>query len=209
MNGTSHLIYGIALAESVETILEKTTLLPEAEAVYVQPFVFFAGAIIGSLFPDVDDSDSKLGRKLGLVSELIESAFGHRGIFHDSEIWPLIFAAALLNLANNCNLGSTFLFAFTLGVMGHLFLDGMTGLGLNRLLTVPFTKKVRFLGPDATPEQIAAKVLSEESWLMSRKRAYVLPKWARVRSGGVASFVLTVITSAVTVYAFHTLANYI
>jgi len=53
-----------------------------------QPIIFFAIVLFASLLPDIDHPDSKLGRKVKIISKL----FKHRGFFHS------IFGVALFTL---------------------------------------------------------------------------------------------------------------
>src|SRR3989338_3000199 len=72
-----------------------------------------------SIFPDIDDSKSKIGRKNKIVSKIIGFVFGHRGIFHSIYI-PLILFFVFYNKINN-EIG----IAIILGYFSHLAADAL------------------------------------------------------------------------------------
>ena len=90
-------------------------------------FVFFLFVLFGALLPDIDEPKSKIGQKVGVVSNLIKAIFGHRGVFHT------LFGMALL-----CGLfwyfvSRTYGAAMAVGFFSHLFADGLTKMGINFL----------------------------------------------------------------------------
>ena len=42
----------------------------------------FATTVLGSMFPDIDTSTSKLGKRMKFTSKLMNMLFGHRGFLH-------------------------------------------------------------------------------------------------------------------------------
>jgi inner membrane protein len=97
---------------------------------------FFKGNIIlilflillGSVLPDIDKTNSKLGRKI----KLIGLVFGHRTFFH-SLFFP-IFCLIVLTLLTNLDYG----LALFLGVMSHLISDSLTPAGINFFYPLKF-----------------------------------------------------------------------
>ena len=73
MLGKTHLAIGLAASSSVVS----AGIVPPAWAV---PLV--ASAALGALLPDIDESNSLIGRKLKVLSYPIKWIFGHRGITH-------------------------------------------------------------------------------------------------------------------------------
>ena len=71
---------------------------------------------IGSLTPDLDNSNSWLGRLLPIISKTIERKFGHRTITHS------IFAIILLLIANVI-IQKQELIAFSIGYISHILID--------------------------------------------------------------------------------------
>ena len=51
--------------------------------------IFILVVILFSIFPDIDERKSKIGRKNKTISAIINFIFGHRGFFHSIYI-PLI-----------------------------------------------------------------------------------------------------------------------
>ncbi len=85
-----------------------------------------------SIFPDIDESSSKISKKLKPFSYLT-ILFGHRNIFH-TLYFPI--AISLLLFALNLKLLSL---AVLIGYILHLLLDILTKKGIN--LFYPLTKK--------------------------------------------------------------------
>ncbi|MFJ8531234.1 metal-dependent hydrolase [Bacillus sp. NPDC094106] len=101
------------------------------------------GSFIGSLLPDIDHPNSKVGKKLKLLSWGINKVFGHRGLTH-----TLLFTMLLSILLFFCTtffngylqvMYSQFVIGVTVGYLSHLLLDSMTKSGVP--LLYPFTKK--------------------------------------------------------------------
>lgn len=89
---------------------------------YYYPIVLFA-----ALLPDIDHPDSKVGNKFGFFSKFIEKTFGHRGLFHT--IYIAILFAWLISLF----FAKQYAYAFFIGYVSHLFIDGFTKMGINFL----------------------------------------------------------------------------
>ncbi|MBI5871846.1 metal-dependent hydrolase [archaeon] len=92
--------------------------------------------LLGSVIPDIDSSASKVGRKFGFVSMLIEIIFGHRGIVHSVWIPILLFIAYLMTALS-------FLKFFAFGYILHLGLDAVTKTGIR--VFGPFGLRVKGL----------------------------------------------------------------
>ncbi len=100
-----------------------------------------AGATIGSLFPDIDSSTSKLGSKFKIVSRIISNMFGHRGLFH----CPLLiigFFFLFRNLFSQWGWGAYSIgyIGFLCGMMIHLVCDMTTRGGIPILYPFYTTK---------------------------------------------------------------------
>ena len=113
MRGTQHLHFGIVTTATVAGCMVLSGMAHPLEAV---PLVVLGG--IGSLLPDIDNTDSKLGRKHPFVSSFIEAQFGHRTITHAVLPWLVALVVCLFLPAWTLGL--------PLGVLGHLFLDAFT-----------------------------------------------------------------------------------
>jgi len=91
--------------------------------------------VLASVLPDVDSSASKVGRKFGLVSEVIEFFFGHRGFFHS------VFVGLGLGLVLWGYGYKSYGLAVFFGYLLHLVLDAFTRHGIRFFW--PFAWKVR------------------------------------------------------------------
>ena len=80
--------------------------------------------IIGSSLPDIDNPKSKIGRRLPLVSDVVNIFSSHRGIFHS--LFPVIGLMIIFIVYNQI-----YLFALSIGYLSHLFLDSLTKTGIN------------------------------------------------------------------------------
>ena len=90
-------------------------------------YIFLGLVLVGALIPDLDHPDSKIGKKLGIVSKIIEKAFGHRGLMH-----TFYFAVILPGIIYYAA-GASYGIAVFVGYMSHLFIDGFTKQGINFL----------------------------------------------------------------------------
>ena len=87
--------------------------------------LFFAIVLIGALLPDIDTTNSKLGRRIPVIPRLISLVSKHRGIFHS--IWIALAASLTLGYLTYPVHG----IALFIGYMSHLFSDGLTLEGIN------------------------------------------------------------------------------
>lgn len=93
-----------------------------------------------SIFPDIDETRSRIGRKNKTISKITNSIFGHRGFIHSIYIPLILFI--LLNFINY-----EIALASLIGYLSHLFSDSLTIQGTRPLY--PFFK-VRINGPITT-----------------------------------------------------------
>lgn len=89
------------------------------------PYIFLAIVCLASVIPDVDSSQSKIGRKVKTLSWLIEKTIGHRNMFHS--IFPLIIIAVTFFYFLDWNVAGT---ALLIGYGSHLFIDMFTYMGI-------------------------------------------------------------------------------
>lgn len=94
--------------------------------------VFIIIILLASALPDIDSYKSKVGKKIKLISFLINIFLGHRGIFHSLFlIIPISIFIAIIN--------PEIAAAFFIGYISHLVLDSLTPEGV--MLFYPFSKK--------------------------------------------------------------------
>jgi len=89
--------------------------------------LFIILVLFGSAFPDIDQPNSKIGRKIKIIGWF----FRHRGIFHS------IFMALIISYTIYFFTG--YFSAFLIGYLSHLVIDAMTISGIAFLY--PFSKK--------------------------------------------------------------------
>ncbi len=139
MTGKHHLIGGTVTGACLAT---SAILAGDANYLIVGGAVLTT--ILGSLFPDLDSSTSKLGSKMKITSTIINKLFGHRGFLHSPLF--IVFMMWLLNrifVTNNIQEYSLLWQGFAFGMMNHLICDMMTKGGIPILY--PFSRvKVSF-----------------------------------------------------------------
>ena len=79
-----------------------------------------------SIFPDIDERKSKIGKKYRKTSWIINFIFGHRGFFHSIYI-PLILYFIFHYINNKIGI------AVLVGYFSHLFMDALTKNGIRPL----------------------------------------------------------------------------
>ena len=125
MTGKTHIVGGIAAS------------LAYAQITNYDPIIMLGAGVIGALLPDICHGGSKIGRKLPLLSKLINMLFGHRTFTHS--LLFLVLIAALLNafIPNEAVKAG-----FMAGMVSHYILDMATKNGIK--LLYPLNMTVRF-----------------------------------------------------------------
>jgi inner membrane protein len=105
--------------------------------------IYFALVLLGSIFPDIDRSNSFLGRRAKILSIPLSIIFGHRKFFHSLLFVVLIYLVGLI-MFGNMKWNLYYLNGFIVGVISHLLADYLTKRGIP--IFYPFSKKYfRFL----------------------------------------------------------------
>ena len=125
MTGKTHIIGGIAAS------------LAYAQFTNHDPLIMVGAGIIGALLPDICHGGSKIGRKLPLLSKLINMIFGHRTFTHS-----LLFLVIIAWLLNSFIPNEAVIAGFLAGMVSHYVLDMATKNGIK--LFFPITLTVRF-----------------------------------------------------------------
>ena len=122
--------------------------LAKAGIVSVTGHGYLLFALFGSLLPDIDNHNSKIGRKIPGFSRVAEFLMGHRGIYHSLigctvtlVIFFLIFQAFSLAA------WESYISALGIGFIFHLVMDSLTVKGIHWFRPV---HNVRFRGPFLT-----------------------------------------------------------
>lgn len=97
--------------------------------------VFVLIAVISSSLPDIDTTRSWIGRRLKIISYMLELAFKHRTLTHS--IWPILLFGFIFYL-NNMKIIT---FGLLVGYSSHLLLDSFTIQGIQPLYPVRYKIK--------------------------------------------------------------------
>lgn len=84
------------------------------------PLWFVIAVLFGSIFVDIDETQSFIGRRTKPLSWIIKALFGHRGLFHS------VFMAAAIAYGWYYFIGIEVALGFLAGYVGHLLSDGIT-----------------------------------------------------------------------------------
>ena len=109
--------------------------------------LFILVAALFSIFPDIDERKSKIGKKYKFTSRIINFLFGHRGFFHSIYI-PLIVYSIFYNIINEIGI------AVLVGYFSHLFMDAMTRQGIRPLYPIINRKINGFIKTNSLSEKI-------------------------------------------------------
>lgn len=140
MLAKSHISLGLLGGIIAYPLTEKLNITKEAYFTLLLPLV-----LLGSLFPDIDEPKSVIGRKLPLLSKIVSLSFSHRGFTHFLA-FPLIFITLGIIIAHSTI--SPSLFAFAYGIFLHQVGDMLTISGIPHYF-FPLSKKRAILLPDA------------------------------------------------------------
>ena len=108
---------------------------------------FILIVIIFSIFPDIDEKKSKIGRENKIISTIINFMFGHRGFIHSIYI-PLILYLVFYYI--NKEIGV----AVLTGYFSHLFMDALTKQGIRPLYPLINKKINGFIKTNSFLEKI-------------------------------------------------------
>ena len=109
--------------------------------------IFILVVVMFSIFPDIDEKKSKIGKKYRWASTIINFVFGHRGFFHSIYI-PL--ALYFIFYYINDEIGV----AILAGYFSHLFMDALTKNGIRPLYPIINKKINGFIKTNSILEKI-------------------------------------------------------
>ncbi|GEA15518.1 hypothetical protein E308F_17620 [Moorella sp. E308F] len=106
---------------------------------------------LGGLLPDVDHPGSYVGRRVPIVSDAVEMAFGHRGATHSLLAVFLFYAAARLTALRflGGSVAGPLALALAAGYLSHLLLDMLNPQAVP--LFWPWKARARFPLPPIIP----------------------------------------------------------
>jgi len=119
----THLAFGFLVS-----LLSIEFLDIQNKTIFILIIIFF------SIFPDIDERKSKIGKKYKKTSTVINFIFGHRGFFHSIYI-PLFLYFIFYYI--NIEIG----IAVLVGYFSHLFMDALTKNGIRPLYPI-INKKI-------------------------------------------------------------------
>ena len=109
--------------------------------------LFILIATFFSIFPDIDERKSKIGKKYKFASRIINILFGHRGFFHSIYI-PLILYFIFYSISVEIGI------AVLVGYFSHLLMDAMTRHGIRPLYPIINRKINGFIKTNSLFEKI-------------------------------------------------------
>lgn len=142
MNYKTHINGGILVGLYVNLQMTNTSIISKG--------LFLGGAIVGSIFPDIDHKNSYIGKKAKTISKAINKFAGHRKLFHAPLMYLLLYSISL-GMVND-KLILTGIKGVFLGVLSHLILDSFTIGGLPWFY--PLSKKKFSLGSIKTNSNV-------------------------------------------------------
>lgn len=100
--------------------------------------------VLGSLFPDIDIKNSKIGHKAKGISFVLNKFFGHRGFIHSPFLYCTIYLAFFCLYTTKCPIEYHSLYyaantGFLMGALSHLILDTFNKVGIPWFM--PFSTK--------------------------------------------------------------------
>lgn len=107
--------------------------------------VYVIGLTIGSLFPDIDESRSSIGRKIPLISGFINTTVGHRNLTHNFFVYIPLLVYAYYKGIHTYGLEWTLLIGFCIGAILHILEDCLTNSGVSNAMK-PFLPNFVILG---------------------------------------------------------------
>ncbi|MCH8067437.1 MAG: metal-dependent hydrolase [Nanoarchaeota archaeon] len=109
--------------------------------------IFILVVVMFSIFPDIDEKKSKIGKKYRWASTIINYIFGHRGFFHSIYI-PLALYFIFYYINNEIGV------AILAGYFSHLFMDALTKNGIRPLYPIINKKINGFIKTNSILEKI-------------------------------------------------------
>lgn len=125
MVGKTHIVGGVAAS------------LAFAQVGNLDPVIMMGAGVVGALLPDICHGGSLIGRKMPLVSKIVNMLFGHRSFTH-SILFLVIIAYLLISYVPS----EAVRVGFLVGMVSHFILDMATKNGIKLLFPIKLT--VRF-----------------------------------------------------------------
>lgn len=125
MTGKTHIVGGVASCMAIASVTSH------------EPATLVVAGAVGGLLPDICHGGSKIGRKLPILSKIVNTVFGHRTFTHSLLFLLLAWIALEIFIPIDAvKVG------VLVGMISHLILDAATKNGIK--LLYPFKITVRF-----------------------------------------------------------------
>ncbi len=141
LTGNTHIVGGIAAS------------LAYAQFSGESPMVMVGAGIVGALLPDICHSGSRIGKRLPILSKIINTVFGHRTFTHS--LLFLLIVSVLMNAVISSDVIKT---GVIVGMVSHYLLDMATKNGIKLFFPVRLT--VRFPVTTRTGSKVESLVFS-------------------------------------------------
>jgi len=125
MQGNTHIVGGI------------TASLAFAQISNDNPLVLVGAGVIGALLPDICHGGSKIGRKLPIISKIVNTMFGHRSFTHS-----LLFLFLVGMLLHTFIPYKSISLGILLGMASHILLDMATKKGVKLFFPVSISVRL-------------------------------------------------------------------
>lgn len=125
MVGKTHIVGGVAAS------------LAFAQVGNLDPIIMMGAGVVGALLPDICHGGSLIGRKMPIVSKIVNTLFGHRSFTHS-----ILFLVIIAYLLNAFVPFEAVRVGFLVGMVSHFILDMATKNGVKLLFPINIT--VRF-----------------------------------------------------------------
>lgn len=140
MLARSHITLGLLGACGLKAALPSEIIANEAFYGVALPVI-----LIGSVFPDIDEPRSFIGRKLPVLSHIVSLSFSHRGFTHFL-IFPLLLLSLGIGVYGAYPIIGIAIFALSYGIFMHQIGDMLTISGIPHYF-FPLSKKTAVLLP--------------------------------------------------------------
>lgn len=127
MQGKTHMMGGLVTGLVTMKVMEPT--LPTTLGA-----AFIGAAVLGSLFCDIDMTQSTIGRRAKPASLIVSTFFSHRTITHA----PITILAIYLLIRLVSPASEPMAFYFALGAGSHILLDMLNKKGVPLLYPIPY-----------------------------------------------------------------------
>lgn len=120
MLARTHMTSAIALG-TLPLTFDIMILSPEMTKFYLM------GLLLGSLLPDIDETNSAIGRRFLFLSLIISKFVVHRGITHKFVFFLLFFVLTSFTISNGNDHLINFMVGLTFGILFHHMGDMLSG----------------------------------------------------------------------------------